>query len=177
MKKKWKVHFAGLEVVLGLDALIGGFLLWVGLCAAGVWLLHLPLSKALLDGFLATLLHYASELWHQLGHALAARRTGYPMRGIRSWWLLTLSRYPGEEPELPAEVHLQRALGGPIGSLLLALLAAGAAYALRAPQGLAYRLTLFLFLDNLLVFTLGALLPLGFTDGSTLLRWWPKRGR
>ena len=26
----------------------------------------------------------------------------------------------------------------------------------------------------LLVFTLGALLPLGFNDGSTLLRWWGK---
>ncbi len=30
---------------------------------------------------------------------------------------------------------------------------------------------LFFFLDNLLVLTLGALLPLGFTDGSTILRW------
>ncbi|MBK7920605.1 MAG: hypothetical protein IPJ94_31005 [Chloroflexi bacterium] len=27
------------------------------------------------------------------------------------------------------------------------------------------------FLDNLLVLTLGAFLPLGFTDGSTLLRY------
>jgi hypothetical protein len=33
----------------------------------------------------------------------------------------------------------------------------------------------FFFLDNLIVFTLGALLPLGFTDGSTLLYWWGKR--
>jgi hypothetical protein len=30
-------------------------------------------------------------------------------------------------------------------------------------------------LDNLLVFTLGAFLPLGFTDGSTILRWWRRR--
>jgi hypothetical protein len=36
-------------------------------------------------------------------------------------------------------------------------------------------LLLFFFLDNLLVFTLGAFLPLGFTDGSTLLRYWPQR--
>ena len=28
----------------------------------------------------------------------------------------------------------------------------------------------FLFWDNLLVFTLGALLPLGFTDGSTIIK-------
>jgi hypothetical protein len=29
-------------------------------------------------------------------------------------------------------------------------------------------------LDNLFFFTLGALLPLGFTDGSTILRWMGK---
>jgi len=28
---------------------------------------------------------------------------------------------------------------------------------------------------NLLVFGVGALLPLGFTDGSTLLTWLPRR--
>jgi hypothetical protein len=33
----------------------------------------------------------------------------------------------------------------------------------------------FFFLDNLLIFTLGVFVPLGFTDGSTLLRWWGKR--
>jgi hypothetical protein len=30
---------------------------------------------------------------------------------------------------------------------------------------------LFIFLDNLLIYTLGAMLPLGFTDGSTILNW------
>ena len=34
----------------------------------------------------------------------------------------------------------------------------------------------FLAADSLLIYTLGALLPLGFTDGSTLLRW-KRRGR
>jgi hypothetical protein len=33
-------------------------------------------------------------------------------------------------------------------------------------------LALFAFWNNLLFFTLGALLPLGFTDGSTLLKYW-----
>jgi hypothetical protein len=42
---------------------------------------------------------------------------------------------------------------------------------------LAFSLLVFFFLDNLLVFTIGSLLPLGFTDGSTLLAWWPRRGR
>ncbi len=29
-------------------------------------------------------------------------------------------------------------------------------------------------IDNLFIFTIGSLLPLGFTDGSTLLHWWGK---
>jgi hypothetical protein len=33
----------------------------------------------------------------------------------------------------------------------------------------------FFFLENLFVFTLAAFLPLGFTDGSTLLEWRGKR--
>ena len=37
--------------------------------------------------------------------------------------------------------------------------------------GTLWWLGLFFLFDNLLVFTLGALLPLGFTDGSTLLHW------
>jgi hypothetical protein len=39
----------------------------------------------------------------------------------------------------------------------------------------AYWIVFFSFLENLFVFTLGAFLPLGFTDGSTLLRYWGKR--
>ncbi len=31
--------------------------------------------------------------------------------------------------------------------------------------------SIFFFLDNLLVLTIGALLPLRFTDGSTILYW------
>ena len=41
--------------------------------------------------------------------------------------------------------------------------------------GLARSLSLFVVVDKLAVFILGSLLPLGFTDGSTLLRSWGKR--
>ena len=98
------------------------------------------------------------------------------MMGITYWWVLAASRYPRDEPELPAEIHIRRALGGPSFSFLLALVAGVIAYLLRTNGGLTWWLALFLFLDNLLIFTIGALLPLGFTDGSTLLYWWPKRG-
>ena len=45
-----------------------------------------------------------------------------------------------------------------------------AAFALRHHPELAQRLAQFLFLDNLLVFTLGVHSRRGFTEGSTLLQ-------
>jgi hypothetical protein len=43
------------------------------------------------------------------------------------------------------------------------------------PTGVAARqLTLFACLDNVLVFCLGALFPMSFTDGGALLKWWRK---
>jgi len=36
-------------------------------------------------------------------------------------------------------------------------------------------LALFFFLDNLLVFTVGAMAPIGFNDRSTLLAWRGKK--
>ena len=97
------------------------------------------------------------------------------MTGIRLWWLLGFSLYPPDEGPLPAAVHIRRALGGPAASVLLTLVAGLIAVAVRPLGGAAWWVALFFFLDNLLVFTLGAFLPLGFTDGSTLLRWWGQR--
>jgi hypothetical protein len=99
------------------------------------------------------------------------------MTGIRlgKWALLGTSLYPADEQALPAAVHIRRALGGPIGSLLVSLVAAVAALALRTGGGVLWWVGVFLFLDNLVLLTLGAFLPLGFTDGSTLLRWWGKQ--
>jgi len=42
---------------------------------------------------------------------------------------------------------------------------------LPAGNGLFYALVWFLAIDNFFVLGLGALLPLGFTDGSTILYW------
>ena len=165
-------NIAGLKVMARRNVLIGWLLLWLIFSGAALWLLNLPLATAVLAGFLATLIHYLSELWHCLSHAVAARRTGHPMSGIIYNWVLGGTLYPRDEPELPAAIHIQRALGGPIGSLLLALLMGLLTWALRPSGGLPYTLALFAFGDNLLFFTLGALLPLGFTDGSTLLKYW-----
>jgi hypothetical protein len=157
------------------SAWIGVVALWVLFSAIGLFVLGIEWPKAIVGGLIAALLHFASDILHQLGHAWAARQTGYPMTGVRLWGVLSTSVYPRDEPPLPASVHIRRALGGPLGSLLVSILAALLLFALRDRDGVLRWLALFFFLDNLLTFTLGAFLPLGFTDGSTLLYWWGRR--
>ncbi len=157
------------------SALIGALLLWVMLSGVGIVALKLSPAEAILGGLVATLLHFLSAAVHQFGHAWAARRTGHPMSGVQFWWVLSSSLYPPDEPELPPATHISRALGGPTASFLLTLIAGGIALVLAATGGVLWYVALFFFLDNLLVLFLGAFLPLGFTDGSTLLRWLPRR--
>jgi Zn-dependent protease len=118
----------------------------------------------------AVLLHWVGDISHQLGHARAARKAGYPMIGIRLWGLLTSSIYPRDEPALPGKVHISRALGGPTMSFIIGLISAIPLLFLEAGS-VFWWLFLFFAADNLLVLSLGAFLPLGFTDGSTILRW------
>ena len=172
MKKEVKLFkFAGLQVSAVQSALVGSLLLWLALVVLALWLLYASLGQALLGGLVAVLLHWFSELFHNWGHARAARSTGYPMTGVRLWFMLGTSLYPPDEPELPAAVHQRRAWGGPIASFGLSLVAGFLTSALHPLGGLAWWLAAFLFLDNLLFFTLGAFLPLDFTDGGTLLTW------
>ncbi|MBZ0274541.1 MAG: hypothetical protein K8I60_00265 [Anaerolineae bacterium] len=166
---------AGLKIIALPSAIIGFFVLWVILTVIGAGPLGMGLPTALIGGLIGAVLHYFAETLHQLGHQWAARRTGYPMSGIAFWLILAKSLYPPDEPELPAAIHIRRALGGPIGSLTATLVGGLIFLAVQSGGGLVAWLALFFFLDNLFVFTLGAFLPLGFTDGSTLLYWWGKR--
>ena len=133
-----------------------------------------PLDAALLGGVIVVVLHWFSELVHQLGHAWAARRTGYPMIGIRIGFLGVLSTafYPSDEPTLPAKVHIRRALGGPIFS---ACLSAGAFLVIlltaRSADAMLWFVLWFFFLENLFVMTLQVFIPLDFNDGGTIWRW------
>ena len=170
-------RLGGLNLSTMPSAIIGSILLWALLTGVGVWLLGLMVGKALIGGLIALVLHWGSEIFHQFGHAWAARRTGHPMVGIRLWGVLSASVYPTDEPPLPGSVHVRRALGGPEFSLLASLagiLLVLALLVLDRSGGTAWWVAVFFFLDNLLVFALGSLLPLGFNDGSTLLRWWGK---
>lgn len=163
--------FAGLKLSARKSVLIAypGLAAGIGL-AGGVWLSLAPF-EALTLGVACALIHLFGEFWHNLGHAAAARSVGHPMIGITFWGLLAASIYPKDEGTLPARVHIWRALGGPLGSSVLTLLALAALYIANGVSPLLSAVTWFFFLDNLLVYSLGAFLPLGFTDGSTLLYW------
>ncbi|MEP6774147.1 MAG: hypothetical protein ABJA50_01015 [Chloroflexota bacterium] len=160
----------GLKLTADNSALLGSLLLWVALGVAVVIFLRLSVIEAVTLGLVGAILHWIAELMHQLGHAQAARKAGYPMIGVRFWWLLSSSIYPADEPTLPAQIHIRRALGGPIRSFILAVVF-GIVTLLLPPGTYQWWAVLFFTADNFLVFTVGSLLPLGFTDGTTLLRW------
>jgi hypothetical protein len=165
----------GVKITARPSAIIASIALWAVATEVATAFFHASLSAGIVQGLVVTLIHWLSDLLHQLGHAVAARSVGYPMSGLRLWFLLSSGLYPLNEPELPARTHVRRALGGPIMSLIATVIAGVIAW-LMGSAGSPYTwIAVFAFLDNLLIFTLGAFLPLGFTDGSTLLRLWRAR--
>jgi hypothetical protein len=161
-------HIAGLRLTASNSALVGSGILWIVLAALIVFVLRLSIIEGVALGLFGVVLHWIGDIAHQLGHARAARASGHPMVGIRLWWVLSSSTYPADEPQLPASVHIRRALGGPLLSLVLSAIS-GLVLLLLPTGSLFWWLALFFAADNLLVFTLGSLLPLGFTDGTTIL--------
>lgn len=170
-------RLAGLEISTMPSAFVGASALWLVLSGIAIGLLHLPIGDALIGALSAVALQFISEMAHQFGHVRAARRTGYPMIGIRYWGVLSTSLYPTNEPPLPAAIHIRRVLGGAPISALVAFVGALILIAMNiaGASGMLWWLALFFFLDNLLVFAIGSFLPLGFTDGSTLLYWRNKK--
>ncbi len=159
------------------SAWIGWMVLWGLLSWCGVKLFKFQGRHAILGGFLGSILHFLATIWHHWGHSRAAAITGFPMYGLRFWGVLATSVYPDDEPPLAATIHIQRAVGGPIASAALAAVAGLLALLTRPLSRFWHLLASFFFWDNLLVFTLGALTPLGFTDGHTILRWLPQLTR
>lgn len=163
----------GTEIRVASPALVG----FVVLVALGTGVSLLLFTKdagvALLAGLGTAGIHFTSAGVHQLSHAIAARSTGYPMKAVRfgRWLVLATSIYPDDEPDLDPGLHIRRAIGGPIGSLVFAALCLAAALAFKAGSpGLAAAAAL-AGADSLFVFTLGSLVPLGFTDMSTILHY------
>jgi hypothetical protein len=110
-------HAAGLDLSLLPSALWSMAAMWIGLSAIGFWLLGLSAWEAVLGGSISVVIHWLSDFWHQCGHAVAARSTGFPMTGLRFWGIFSTSLWPADESPLPGRIHIRRALGGPLASL------------------------------------------------------------
>lgn len=164
-------RIGGLEVIATPLAAVGTLLLGVIFFGVGRFVFNHGNANAIIGGVALAFLWWVSEIVHQLGHNVGARRVGHPMTGVRLGFLLVLgiSIYPADEPQLAPAVHVRRALGGPAASAALSVVIGILAVALGG-HSLGWVLLVW-FLDNLLVFTLGAFLPVGFSDGSTLLRY------
>lgn len=164
-----RIH-SGTPISATPSAAAGALLLLALFSFLGRRVFRLPLRAALAGGVLSTALHFLSELWHQGGHSRAAARAGHPMTGVRLWGVLGTSLYPPDEPELPPEVHIARAYGGPRASAWLALAGGLATLLAQRRGGVAYMASALFALENLIVFTMGAFLPLPFmeTDGTTI---------
>jgi Zn-dependent protease len=77
-----------------------------------------------LGGLFTAAAFLASLLAHELAHAIVARRNGLTVEGITLWLLGGVARFEGE-PESPG-AELRIAGSGPLVSLLLGMLLAGA---------------------------------------------------
>ncbi len=177
MKERKLGTLAGLQLTLIPAAFIGSIVLYV-IVVILMAILNIPIVSALLGGVIVLIVHWLTELVHQLGHAWAARRTGYPMIGIRIGFLGVLSTalYPPDEPPLPAKVHIRRALGGPIFSAWLSAIAfIVILMTIRSVEAVWEFVLWFFFLENFFVMTLQAFIPLGFNDGATIWHWLRKR--
>ncbi len=174
--KEYKLgRLAGLTISATPSTIVGFVVLWIVLSVIAFGLIQLPLGNAIVGALAATILHFFGNLWHQLGHSVAARGTGHPMTGIRFGYLgiFSTSIYPADEGTLPAAIHIRRALGGPLGSLVMSIIALIIVLVINTSRsgGTVWWLALFFLFDNFVVFTLEVFLPLGFNDASTILHW------
>ena len=167
----WGLQFSATPL-----APLGTLLIWLAAGLAAYWMLDLSILAAAAVGLAGALLWWLADIVHHFGHAYAARTAGYPMVGIElgQFAIFCRSVYPADEPELPAAVHIRRALGGPILSFAVGI-GAGLLALLLAEGSVGWWLAAYTAVVSFVVFGLGAFLPLGFTDGSTILTWWGKR--
>jgi len=171
-------RLGGMELLLGRGFVMATVILLTVFWLSGIAIFHRRPANALLGAFILVALHWVNETWHHYGHFYAARRTGFPMDGVRLGTALLVfgtSIYPDDEQEISPNVHISRALGGPIANAILGLVGALATILLVALHSHFVWVGLVFTLENLMVFVLGNFLPLGFNDGSTLLRWYRRR--
>jgi len=168
--------FGGMRVTCKYFVLNVSLVLVVVISVAAILLFGVAPAWALVGSIAFVLHHHFLEIWHQYGHYRAGKALGYPLRYVSMVHVLAASIYPKDEPELPREIHIQRALGGPRWSFLFSL-GMGLAGVLLYVVGVTPLANVLLFVSvyNFGFFVVGAFVPLDFigieTDGSTLLRY------
>ena len=175
MNRKPIATISGTKFYFAQSAVISSIILWIIFAAICIGLLSWDILIALIFSTLALILYWVGGILHHIGHIIAAKQAGYPMEAVRLWMLIGTDIYPKDEPELPADTHLYRAIGGPIFSLGMAFVGLLLTFFLQPFGEFAIYLALFFAAVNFFVYCLGALLPLGFTDGSTILKYWRLR--
>jgi hypothetical protein len=163
------VHLFGLRVSAHPSAWLAMLLFWT-LWFTVALVLQTGWQAAAMTGLAAVVLHWSSETVHCLGHAWAAAGVGYPMSGFRYWWIMARTIYPQDEPTLPPETHLRRALGGPLFSAGMTLAAGLLWWLFPGGNPVWNALLAFFFLDNLLFFTAQVLIPIPWADGGEIAK-------
>lgn len=121
-------------------------------------------ATRLLYALLFALLLLFSQFFHIVGHTLGGKFVGAPMNENLIVENKIWTRYDDNSRELPRRVHLGRALGGPLLSLIIGLIA------LAAWNFFGGYLLAFLATVNLLVVGFGILLPFPNVDGQVIWR-------
>lgn len=171
---------SGFDFYVTRTAFFGSIMLWVIFTLVSGARYDLTPAETAVAGVIGTAFYWGTEIIHQMGHAWASRRAGYPMMAVKTYALIFgKSIYPRDEGELPASVHIQRAFGGPLFNGILAIFAVPLAIVTDNQGGLV-AWTSFIFAFCNLYYSVGALTPLPAvveTDGNTILKWWGKRGQ
>ena len=172
-------NFLGLRYSVAKSALYGSAFVALVAALLAYFFGHLTILDSIIAGILATLLHWLGEIVHQYGHYLASKAVGHPMNGVRLWTILGTSLYPKEEGELPAGIHIRRALGGPAISFVVLLISAALWYFLGSYSPMTNFLLLWIVWEQILIYAFAALLPIKIgdfaVDGGTILFWMTKR--
>jgi Zn-dependent protease len=128
---------------------------------------QLTLSERVYQSSLFTIAVELATVLHALGHIVSGKLVGSAMNALLITATRDVNLYDGDQSAIPGRVHLGRALGGPLGNLLMAGICLGFA-PLLAP-GLGADLAASLISVNLF-FGLGGLLPLPSVDGEVIWR-------
>ena len=169
-------NFLGMRVEVKRGIIIPAVVIALALGLIAYRLINLSLVESIIGAIVGVLLYYLSSIVHHYGHHIAAKRTGHPMSHVNMWGIIGTSAYPDDEGELPPQVHVRRAIGGPIMSIIVSIVSFLVVMALNSIAGsLVWWLLVWWTISNFFIYTLGALTPLGFTDASTLLHYGRQR--